>query len=460
MFNDNIILATDSYKHSHFNQYPPGTQKIFSYIESRGGTDKLVFFGLQAILKAYFTRRVTKADIDEAEELITAHGYKFNRAGWNYIVDMLDGYLPLEICAVPEGTIVKPHVPLITICNTDTNCFWLTSFVEGCLLKVWNLNTIATMSWKVRQLITKYLEETGDPNLIDFKFHDFGYRGVSSDESAALGGLAHLTSFMGTDTILALLAARRFYNEKMAGFSIPAMEHSTVTAWGKDGEIFAYSNMIDQYGGPGKMYACVSDSYDLWNAIENLWGTHLQDKVRQKGGTLIIRPDSGDPVTVVLKACNLIWDKFGGTINNKGYKVFDACVRIIQGDGINFQSISDILEAIKNAGFSADNIAFGCGGSLLQTHNRDEFKFAMKTSAVDIDKTWHYVNKDPITDPGKASKKGLLTVIKDINGEFKTVDIIYDSYDPINEVMRVVYFNGKMVIEEDLQTIRERIKNG
>ena len=223
-----IILNTDSYKVSMFKQYPVGTTGVYSYIESRGGRyDRTVFFGLQAFIKEYLLDPITQNDIDFAEEILTAHGEPFNRAGWQYILDKHMGYLPVVIKAVPEGSVIPVKHVLATIENTDPECFWLTTWLETALLRaVWYPTTVATQSWTIKQVIKNFLEKTGDPSTINFKLHDFGARGVSSMESAGIGGAAHLVNFMGTDTITGVLYAREFYNAGISGFSIPAAEHS------------------------------------------------------------------------------------------------------------------------------------------------------------------------------------------------------------------------------------------
>lgn len=231
----NLILNTDSYKCSQFSQYPANTEYIYSYIESRGGRwDKTVFFGLQAFLREYLTTPITRADIDVAEKIITAHGEPFNRAGWEYIVEQHGGKLPVEIRAVPEGTVIDTKNVLVTIVNTDPKCYWLTSYLETALLRaIWYPTTVATNSYMSKQIIKQALDETGDPSLINFKLHDFGARGVNSQESAGLGGAAHLVNFMGTDTIAGVLAAMDYYDAEVCGFSIPASEHSVATAFGR-----------------------------------------------------------------------------------------------------------------------------------------------------------------------------------------------------------------------------------
>lgn len=453
-----FLFDTDSYKVSHYLQYPENTTSIFSYIESRGGDyDKTVFFGLQYYLKEYLTHRVTVDEVNRAKALYALHGEPFNYDGWMYIAKELDGKLPVRIRAVPEGTIVPTHNILVSIESTDPKVFWITSWLETSLLRsIWYPTTVATRSHFIRQIILNALKQSADDpeGEINFKVHDFGSRGVSSQESAAIGGAAHLVNFMGSDTIVGVRCANEFYHSKMAGFSIPAAEHSSITGWGKDHEIDAYRNMLKQFAKPGALVAVVSDSYDLWNAITNYWGTILKEEVIKSGATVIIRPDSGNPAEVVLKSLQLLDEKFGHTINSKGYKVLNY-VRVIQGDGINEKSIQEILNAAMAAEYSATNIAFGMGGQLLQCHNRDTLKFAMKCSSITVDGEERSVFKDPITDHGKASKAGKLDLIED-NGKFKTVKLGEgQEFDPYS-CMRTVFENGEILIEDDLETIRTR----
>lgn len=455
----NIALNTDSYKASMFVQYPPNTKAVFSYIESRGGRYKnTVLFGIQAFVKEYLSVPVTKEMVDEAEEIWTAHGEPFNREGWDYIVNELDGMLPIRIKAVPEGSVIPTGNVLVTIENTDPQCFWLTTYIETALLRaVWYPTTVATNSREIKKVIARYLQETeGNIASLAFKLHDFGARGVSSNESAMLGGMAHLVNFMGTDTIAAVVGARRYYNEKIAGFSIPAAEHSTITSWGRDREVEAYRNMLRQFGREGSLLAVVSDSYDIYNAVENLWGDALRQEVIDSGATVVIRPDSGDPATVVTKIALTLGDRFGVTVNAQGYKVLNN-VRIIQGDGINIDSVTEILESLKQNGFSAENVAFGMGGALLQAPQRDDQRFAMKASAVLVDDEWFDVYKDPITDPGKTSKKGRLGLIYQCGVGSCGFHTVPESIaEKKGNVLQTVFENGKLLVNDDFAAIRER----
>lgn len=451
----NLILNTDSYKMSHYLQYPQGAEFVSSYIESRGGVyPETVFFGLQLFLKQYLTNPISLADIDEAEIICVAHGVPFNREGWLYILNQHQGYLPLEIEAIAEGTQVPTGNVLVQVINTDPKCAWLTSYIETALLRaIWYPTTVATVSKNCQKIIARYLQETADNlNGLLFKLHDFGARGASSDESVAIGSLAHLVNFMGTDSLSAIVAGRRYYAADMAGFSIPAAEHSTITSWGRDDETKAYANMLKQFAGPNKLVAVVSDSYDIWNAIDNIWGGELKEQVEKTGGTLVIRPDSGEPVEIVPLAVEKLMDKFGYTINSKGYKLLPPCVRLIQGDGVCAASIEAILAEMRKRGLSADNVAFGMGGELLQKVNRDTQKFAMKASAICINGEWRDVYKDPITDQGKRSKKGRLALIKE-NGVFKTV--ARSLVNTEDNQLKPVFRNGKMLVDFTLENVRK-----
>jgi nicotinamide phosphoribosyltransferase len=372
---DNPLLDADSYKASQGVQYPPGTDYVYSYIESRGGEyDKTVFFGLQMYLKKYMTFRITKEMVDEATEWWTEHGEPFNRKPWDRVWQELDGILPLEIRAVPEGTVIDGKNALVTIVNTIPGIDFaqMVSFFETQLLRaIWYPTTIATNSYRIKQMLKAAFEESSDdPAGIAFKLHDFGARGVSSKESAGIGGLAHLVNFMGTDTMTANLYGREYYHERMAGFSIPAAEHSTVTSWGPKGQVKALQNMIKQFGKKDSLFASPIDSYDTWDYLENVVGACIND-IETCGGTFVARPDSGDPFTVPVRTVEFLGSLYGYTVNSKGYKVLPRYLRVIQGDGITIYTIPIIIKNLLEAGWSIDNLAFGQGGGLLQMVNRD-----------------------------------------------------------------------------------------
>lgn len=456
---DNIILRTDSYKASHAAQYPPGSQVVYSYFESRGGKfHDVVFFGLQIILKKYFTGQVvTREKIDEAAELWGAHfGNEkiFNRAGWEYILNEHDGRLPISVKAPPEGSVIPQRNVMMTVENTDpdspTPAFWLPNYLETLLVQAWYPCTVATQGREMKHLLLKYLRQTGDVANVGFMMHDFGFRGVSSVETAGIGGASHLVNFLGSDTFEGAMYARKYYGEPMAGFSIPAAEHSTITSWGRENELAACENMLDQY--PTGLVAVVSDSFDIFEACRDIWGGKLKEKVLARDGRLVIRPDSGDPPRIICEVLPILWEKFGGTTNAKGYRVLDDHVRIIQGDGIDFEMLDQILYAMKKGGWSADNIAFGSGGGLLQKLNRDTLQFAFKCSAILVDGEWRDVFKSPVTDRGKKSKQGRFKLVSDAEGQYETVP----QSDPRDDELVEVFRNGELTHESSFAEVRER----
>lgn len=455
----NLILNADSYKVSHWLQYPPQTEYISYYIEARSGELDVLMFGLQAFIKEYLAKPISQQDIDEAEQVLVAHGLPFNRAGWEKLLHKHQGWLPLRIEAVPEGTILPVSNVVCQITNTDPEFFWLAGYIETALLRaIWYPSTVASISYACKQKIRQaLLQSSDDLSGLEFQLHDFGARGASSLETVALGSLAHLVNFKGTDSISALLAASRWYQAKsVPAFSIPAAEHSTITAWGKDREIDAYNNLVDQFSGENKIYAVVSDSYNLWNVVENIWGDKLKDKVQQQGGRLVIRLDSGDPAQVICRTLSILAEKVGYRVNSKGYKVLPDHIRLIQGDGINIHSLSPILEAIMAQGFSAENVNFGMGGGLLQQLNRDTMGWAMKASAICINGQWQGIYKDPITSHAKRSKKGVLALAYK-NGEWQTMT--KQELGTEENQLRPVFYNGKLLVDEDLETIRQRAEN-
>jgi len=461
----NILLMTDSYKVSHYRQYPRGTNKVYSYLEARKGGEyaEVMFFGLQYILKRYLAGQVvTKQKIDRAEMLFKAHfgnDTLFNRAGWEHILTEHDGKLPVEIKAAPEGMIIPEGNVMMTIENTCPKCYWLVNYLETLLVQVWYGCTTGTISREMKKIIKNALAKSGTdtPENLAFKLHDFGYRGVSSSESAAIGGAAHLVNFMGTDTLAAIEMLMEYYNADMPGFSIPAAEHSTITSWGQDGEEAAYKNMLEQY--PTGLVAVVSDSWDIRNAVKNIWGDRLRNQVVMRDGVLVIRPDSGDPTKVLPALLEMLGTQFGAVENSKGYKVLHQKVRLIQGDGITRRTLEGILNAVMESGWSADNLAFGSGGGLLQNCDRDTQRFAMKCAYAEVDGIGREVYKQPATDKTKNSKKGRLMLVQDpmfetTNGtKFATIP---EGTKGFADILMPVFRNGELLCEQTLGEVRAR----
>uniref|UniRef100_A0A3B4Z2I8 Nicotinamide phosphoribosyltransferase n=1 Tax=Stegastes partitus TaxID=144197 RepID=A0A3B4Z2I8_9TELE len=325
---------------THYKQYPPNVSKIYSYFECRrkkgSQFSEVVFFGLQYLLKKYLTGPViTEQKIQEAKLFYQMHFKQavFDEEGWRKLLEKHDGRLPIRIKAVPEGRIIPRGNVLFTVENTDPNFYWLTNYVETMLLQMWYPITVATISREFKKILAKHLKATsGSLEGLDLKLHDFGYRGVSSQESAALGGAAHLVNFCSTDTVAGLLMAQRYYGCPMAGFSIPAAEHSTIISWGRSREKEAFERVLDQFSsGP---VSVVSDSYDIFNACKHIWGDKLKERVmeRSQDSCLVIRPDSGDPAETLIE---ILEECFGCSLNSMGFKVLPSYLRIIQGDGID-----------------------------------------------------------------------------------------------------------------------------
>lgn len=465
---NNIVLLSDSYKYTHWNQYPPDTTKVYSYLESRGGKFSGVnFFGLQYILKEYLVGSVvTMEKINKAKSIIDSHlgEGKFNYDDWKYIVDVHGGKLPIRIKAIPEGTWVPVGNVLMTVENTDPKLKWLTNYLETILHQVWYPTTVCTLSKEIKKLIIQEMEITTDYSqseileMVQFMLHDFGFRGVSSVESSGLGGAAHLVNFKGTDTMTSISLVQEYYNEtSMPAFSVPASEHSTITSWGEKNELDAFENILDKY--PSGIVSCVSDSFDIIKACEDLWGTHLKSKIMSRNGRLVIRPDSGDPCQTLSQVFPILWEKFGGIVNKKGYKVLDPHVRVIQGDGINYESIVEIISLMKKMKFSIENIIFGMGGALLQKVDRDTQKFAFKCSSITQSGKEIDVRKNPleIDEHGnrvrsfKKSKSGRLKLI--FEDEYKTIE---NALDEEGDLMVEVFRDGELITDWNFSDIRSK----
>lgn len=453
----NLILMTDSYKLSHFAAYPKHISGMFSYIEARSKGDIMVPFGLQLFIKKYLTTAITLADIDEAEEFAKLHGEPFNRAGWEKVVNVHNGYLPITIRAVPEGTRVPSGNAIVTVECTDPDLPWMASYIETALLRaVWYGTTIATNDYKNWRAIRRFALETSDTeDLVPFTLHDFGGRGVSSGESAEVAGAAHLVYFMGSDTIEGIRAANHYYNSPMSAFSVPATEHSIQCSYGPMGQREYLETVIDQYAKPGAIVSIVIDGYDTFREAQTLCS--LKEKIIASNARIVFRPDSGDPLEIIPRLLQMQEMAFGAKLNTKGYKVINN-VGIIQGDGVDHDSMVAILEKITSLGYSASNIVFGSGGGLLQKVNRDTYKFAMKASAVLVGKKWVDIFKDPVTDPGKKSKSGRLSLFKStITGELATLPMEGDSTDWVDQMV-IMYKAGELLNETTLDEIRARAK--
>ncbi len=467
---------TDSYKLSHHPQYPKDADMMISYFESRGGdSDVVINFGLQMLIKEYMLQRVTKEQaanmVEWARQHMNGNVTDDLEIALNRVVDELGGRLPLRIRNAPEGLLIPIKNVLFTIETTILGREWfsLVSYFETKLVRVWAPMTVATTSYNVRQVIKAALEKSSDnPEAVNFMFHDFGSRGTLGMEGSAFGGAGHLTSFYGTDTVIAVHAVEFAYNEPMAGFSIPATEHSTTTMHGRDGEPQLVAQMFDNYAKPGAIFATVIDSFDALAFIRYL-APMFKDRLIESGAKWVFRPDSGDAIRMPVKCVEELDKVFGHTVNSKGYKVLNN-VGVIQGDGIAPPQVKEILDLLMSKGYSAENMAFGMGGGLLQKINRDTHKFALKCSAVRINGIWEDVYKDPtVYDHNfnkvddvvsfKKSKKGRLELIRNVNtGEYKTVRLeeilSYGAQKEWEVMLETIYEDGYMMRDMTFEEVR------
>lgn len=461
---DNLLLfSLDSYKAGHHKMYPNGTEKVYSYFESRKGAlyDYTIFFGLQYQIKKWLLKPVTKEMVDEAEAFAKIHFFDnsdiFNREGWDYIVNELGGKLPVRIKAVPEGTRVPVSNVMMTIENTDPKCWWLTNVLETLLTHVWYTSVVATRSAEVVDMIREAFEKTSDNiDLYKFYLHDFGERGVTCMEQAGLGGMAHLVNSLGTDTLMAIPYAVTYYDADInnLGFSVAATEHSIMTAYGKEREFELTKEIIEKY--PKGILSVVSDSYNIENALKT-YCTDLKEAILARDGKFVVRPDSprwkGDTVQdQVLWIVEKLGEGFGYTVNSKGYKVLNPKTGCIYGDGIGPEDIMTSLRVLMANGWSAESCVYGMGGGLLQKVNRDTQRSAFKCSAQCRNGEWIDIQKDP-SDKTKVSKKGRLKLIKS-NDKLITV--------PESEIgdnlLEVIYENSELIKEYTFDEVRENAK--
>lgn len=454
----NLILSTDSYKQTHWKMYPPGTEKVYSYFESRKGAtfDTTVFFGLQHILEGLAGVAVTQADLDQAAAIAAVHfgdPEAFNKAGWQHIIDVHGGRLPLEIRAVPEGSHVPYGNVLMTVVNTDPECYWLTNYVESYLTHVWYPSTVASLSFDVKRILSDCLAIQGsDPAAVNFMLHDFGYRGATTDEAASIGGAAHLVNFMGTDTLPAMLLAIESYDAVLdsLAFSVPASEHSVMTAQGRDGEYRVLEQLIDNY--PNGILSVVADSYDIYAFVKEV--IDRKDQILARNGRFVVRPDSitvkhDTPESLTLWIVEALWDGFGGTTTSAGFRVLNDQVRVLWGDGIDRNGIRTIVNTLHQNNYAAENMVFGMGGGLLQKVNRDTQRFAFKSSAQYRDGQWYDVQKSPL-DVSKASKAGRLKLVHPAGEPYRTVR----EEDHGDDVLELVFLNGDVTRRQTFADVR------
>lgn len=468
----NNIEDTDSYKYSHFLLYSKDMENMFSYAESRGGEfDTCTIAGLQIILHRQLSKAFTAADVDAEEQFALEHGVPFNREGFLHMVDKYGGIPPVRIRAIPEGLVVPTGNAVITIelATPDKKCAWIVNWLETQLSRVWYPSSVAILSREIKKTWKHYLDLSSDnPEAeIGFKHHCFGSRGVTCREQAAIGNTAHLFNFFGSDTVAGVKFANYYYDSPMAGFSIPATEHSTMTIPGRANERDTLIRWIKKTlverqvpAGMPKYSACVGDSYNIYNFARMVCEPEIYNLIKSSGGTLVVRPDSGNPHEVLPKLLAIFEECLPAGeiyVNKKGYKVLPDCLRIIWGDGINRRSMKPILQMVVDIKWSVSNIAFGSGGGLLMDVNRDVQKWAFKCSSATINGQLVDVCKDPITDPGKRSKTGRLDLIRLPDGSYHTVVLAEGQIAHPYSVMNIIFESGNILYHNILEDIRVRM---
>lgn len=487
----NPTLMCDFYKLSHREQYPKDTKFVYSLLVPRSNkfynhSDHIVVVGFQAFIKKYLIEHFNKEFFNQPKEKvineykrIVKYTLMIDNPDTSHLEDLHDlGYLPIEIYALNEGTIIKPKTPILAIENTDERFFWLTNYLETIIsTQTWQMMTSATLSYDLKQILNQYAFETvGTTDGVDFQAHDFAMRGMSSLESAELSSMGHLFNFKGTDTIPSILFAEKYYNtnieKEVVGSSIPATEHSVMCANGNYetlDEYETYKRLLTEVY-PTGIFSVVSDTWDFWG---NLTKTlpKLKDIIMNRNGTLIIRPDSGNPVKIICGdpnaqteherkgAIEVLWDLFGGTYSDKGYKILDSHIGLIYGDSINIERATEICKQLKEKGFASTNVVLGIGSFSYQFNTRDTHGFAIKATYAKIGNKEKLIYKNPKTDEGiKKSHKGRVCVFED--GSWKDGLYLHDWLNLQNKnQLKKIFENGQLLKETSLSEIREMLNN-
>jgi len=490
------LFETDAYKLGHKDQYPEGTEYVYSNFTNRGSrlpeVTSVVHFGLQAFIERYCMEAFEP--FFEADEDFVAQEYEDvvtsilgpNNIGSDHIRALhRKGYLPLKFCAVPEGTLVPLRVPSFTVENTDPEFFWLTNYIETVLsASVWHPSTTATIAHEYRLLLDAWAEKTGgDPLFVPWQGHDFSYRGLPGTDAAAASGAGHLLSFNGSDSLASLAWIDGYYGswrgDPILG-SVPATEHSVMCAGGMDDELGTYERLLNTY--PSGIVSIVSDTWDLWRVLTEHLPT-LKDKILARDGKVVIRPDSGNPVDILtgtvsfegsghgeewyagwsknegatsaeIGVVELLWNTFGGTVNEKGYKVLDSHIGTIYGDSITLERADEICRRLEAKGFASTNVVFGIGSYTYQYVTRDTFGSAIKATWVQINGEGKAIQKSPVTDSGlKKSATGRLAVIEK-DGVLTLVENA-TPYDELESELRTTWVDGHFTIHQSFDSVRD-----
>ena len=479
----NGLLLTDGYKTGHHQQYPKGTEQVYSNWTPRSnkyapeGCDKVLSFGQQYVFKwlheyfndNFFSKPKEVVCNEIKEELSMYLGADYDVAHYEQLHDLQ--YLPIKVKSLPEGKEVNIRVPMVTIVNTKKEFYWVTNFLETILsTMLWQPMTSATIALKYKRIFKGWAQKTDEENIgfIDFQGHDFSMRGMGGLQSALSSGLGHAAVFLGSDTLPVIGGMRKYYDAK--GFvvgSVNATEHSVMCAGTKDDEIGTFRQLMKTY--PNGILSVVSDTWDLWKVLTEYLPV-LKDEVLARDGKLVIRPDSGDPVDIICGedrhldgktakgkgVVELLWDVFGGSVNAQGFKVLDAHIGAIYGDSITTERAEQICERLAQKGFATTNVVLGIGSFTYQFNTRDTFGFAMKATSVVVNGERREIFKDPVTDDGvKKSAKGLMKVA--LNGKgYELIDQVSEQEEQEGELLEI-YNDGKFLNQVNLQEIRDRV---
>ena len=494
----NPLLLTDGYKTGHHLQYPKNTTLVYSNFTPRSnryapsGCNQVVSFGQQMVMKQiheafqneFFSKPKQEVCGEMKRELSIYLGTDYDVSHFEALHDL--GYLPIRVKAIKEGTLVPMKVPVLTIYNTHPDFYWITNYLETIISNLlWKPMTSATIAHEYRKVLTKWQQKTDAEKgwFIDWQGHDFSMRGMDSVDAVISSGLGHLTSFSGTDSLPTLYGARKYYNEDgFIGGSVNATEHSVMCAGGADDEVGTFKRLLETY--PTGILSIVSDTWDLWKVCTEHVVT-LKEQILARDGKLVIRPDSGNPVDILCGAYNtissgeernldhhypkygveenspeykgvieLLWDVFGGTVNEQGYKVLDSHIGAIYGDSITIDRADEICSRLEAKGFASTNVVLGIGSFTYQYNTRDTFGFAMKATYVEANGEGRAIFKDPITDDGtKKSATGLLMV----SDELKLIDKVSWDLEP-HGALQNIYLDGYFINKTTLTEIRNRLK--
>lgn len=481
----NPLLYTDGYKVDHRRQYPDQTTLVYSNWTPRKsrieGIEEVVFFGLQYFIKRYMINDFQRNFFDQPKDKVVKQYARRinnylgeNQVGTDHIAALHDlGYLPMVLKALPEGVSVPIRVPMFTMYNTKPEFFWLTNYFETLIsTTVWMPCNSATLAKQYRKILDKYAKETSSAlEFVDWQGHDFSMRGMAGLEAAAMSSAGHLLSFSGTDTIPTIDFLEDYYNadsdSEIVGGTVAATEHSVMCMGTNSGELETFKRLVTEVY-PAGIVSIVSDTWDLWKVLTEYLPALKQD-ILARDGKVVIRPDSGDPVDIICGNPNgkteierkgvveSLWETFGGTTNDKGYKELDSHIGAIYGDSITLERAENMCKRLKDKGFASTNVVLGIGSFTYQYNTRDTFGFAMKATYGEVDGKGRAIFKDPITDDGtKKSAKGLMKIIKE-NDTYTLIDEVSWAEEKTGE-LKEVYRDGKLLIDQSLAEIRARVK--